>query len=70
MQEAIDGNDGPNWSDDTGLPEVRQHRPNEDRRGQMGKQQSCGCHALMVRHWLVAGRQSTRLDCKAEQVAR
>jgi hypothetical protein len=70
MQEAIDGNDGQNWSDDTGLPEVRQHRPNEDRRGQMGKQQPRACRALMVRHRLVVGRQSTMLDCKAEQVAR
>jgi hypothetical protein len=46
MQEALDGDDRQNWSDEARLPEVRQYRSNEDGRCQMGQQQSCEFRAM------------------------
>jgi hypothetical protein len=48
MQEKIDHNERQNGSNEPGLPGVRQYRPDENRRSQMGQQQPCqlaGCLA-------------------------
>src|SRR3984957_21087254 len=39
LQTTFDGNDGSDRAHKHGLPEVRQHRSDEDGRGEMGRQQ-------------------------------